>query len=74
MFSGLRGAQGVLVEAVDDSIEVRRYGTFAIMTAREAITMRGQGRPAAGSLRLTEIWLKRSGRWQVVGGHASVIE
>lgn len=69
----LRAAQGVLLSAVDDSIRVRRYGTFAIMTAREVVRMRDGDRIATGSLRMTAIWIKRDGRWQVVGGHVSVI-
>jgi len=67
-------APGVeLLGAVDDSLYIRRYGRAAILSARETITQRAGTRELDGRLRLTEVWLKRSGQWRVVGGQATRI-
>ena len=58
---------------VDDSIAVRRYGDVALMTMRESVTIRVNDTESAGRLRITEIWLRRNGRWQVVGGQATAL-
>jgi hypothetical protein len=52
---------------------MRRYGDFAVMTLRETVTARANDSTAVGRLRLTEIWLKRDGRWQAIASHATVI-
>jgi hypothetical protein len=67
----LRSAQPVLLRVQDDSIEVRRYGPVAVMTLRETVTMRADSGSSLGRLRMTELWLKRRGRWQPVAGQAS---
>ena len=69
----LREAGSSLVRVVDDSIQVRRYGDLAIMTLRETVTMRVTNGTAVGRLRMTEVWLKRDGRWQGVASQAMVI-
>ena len=69
----LREAGSTVVRVVDDSIHVRRYGPLAIMTLRETVTVRVKNGTAVGHLRMTEVWLKRDGRWQGVASHAMVI-
>jgi hypothetical protein len=69
----LRAAAGSLVKVVDDSIRVRRYGPVALMTLRETVTARTDSGEATGHLRMTEVWLRRGGRWRAVQSQASVI-
>ncbi len=69
----LREAAGSLVQVVDDSIQVRRYGNVAIMTLRETVTARVEQTTTVGRLRMTEIWFKRGGSWQPVASQATVI-
>jgi Domain of unknown function (DUF4440) len=69
----LRAAAGSLVKVVDDSIRVRRYGPVALMTLRETVTARTDSGEATGHLRMTEVWLRRDGRWRTVQSQASVI-
>jgi len=69
----LREAASSLVQVVDDSIQVRRYGQLAIMTLRETVTMRVENGSAVGRLRMTEVWLKRHGRWRAIASQAMVI-
>ena len=69
----LRAAAGSLLRVVDDSIRVRRYGSVALMTLRETVTARTDSGEATGHLRMTEVWLRRAGRWQAVQSQSSVI-
>ena len=69
----LRAAAGSLVKVVDDSIRVRRYGPVALMTLRETVNARTDSGEATGHLRMTEVWLRRAGRWRAVQSQASVI-
>jgi hypothetical protein len=69
----LRDLSGTVLNVVDDSILVRRYGDVAVMTLRETVRARAGTGEAVGRLRMTELWLKRDGRWRAVASHASVI-
>lgn len=71
--SMLRGLSGALVNVVDDSIAVRRYGDVAVMTLRETVTLRGDTGAMVGRLRMTVLWFKRDGRWQAVASQAMII-
>jgi len=69
----LRANGAALVRVVDDSIAVRRYGDVALMTMRESVTVHTNGVESTGRLRITEVWLRRGGRWQVVGGQSTAL-
>ena len=73
VFPTLRQVAGSLIKAADDSIRVRRYGDVAIMTLRETITARTPQGPDSGRLRMTEVWVRRSGRWQALGAQATAL-
>jgi ketosteroid isomerase-like protein len=62
-----------LLSVEDDSIHVRQFGPCAVVTARETIRARVQGREETGRLRLTNIWLEESGGWRTVGGQATIL-
>ena len=69
----LRTAGVALVRVTDDSIVVRRYGDVALMTMRETVTIQTKAGDSVGSLRITEVWFRRGGRWQVVGGQSTAL-
>lgn len=54
-----------------DRIKVRLYGDTAVVNAwfRQQATYDGQD--WSGDFLLTDVWVKRDGRWQVVSRHAS---
>src|SRR5436190_18317380 len=54
----LRASGGAIVRVVDDSILVRRYGDVALMTLRESVTIRMNGKESTGRLRITEVWFR----------------
>ncbi len=62
-----------LLSVDDDSIHVRQFGPCAVVTARETIRARVQGREETGRLRITNIWLEENGRWRTVGGQATIL-
>lgn len=55
--------------AIDD-IAVRQYGDSAVVTGRTRIVTGGAA-PATVTLRFTDLFIRRGGRWQVVGSHAT---
>jgi len=55
----------------EESIHV--YGDFAVMTYRYVSRESSQGHDESGTFRLTRIFVKRDGRWQVVGGQENRI-
>jgi hypothetical protein len=69
----LRDLSGTLLKVVDDSILVRRYGDVAVMTLRETVTGRADTGATVGRLRMSELWLKRDGRWRPVASQASIV-
>ena len=54
-----------------DDLKVRVYGDVGIVTGR--LTMEGRAkRYASGARRFTDIFVKRDGRWQLVGGQTTL--
>ena len=52
---------------------VRWYGDVAVLTYRYHSTETYKGRDAGGDFRVTRILVKRSGRWQMVGGQETKV-
>ncbi|MEJ7847835.1 MAG: DUF4440 domain-containing protein [Pyrinomonadaceae bacterium] len=58
--------------AVNEDINVRNYGTFAIVTGRIVTKMQIGDKEIAGfKTRFTDTWSKRNGEWKVVARHYS---
>ena len=51
--------------------QVRIYGDTALMTSRNVLRATFDGKDWSGELYLTDVWVRRDGRWQVVRRHAS---
>ena len=55
-----------------DDVKVRTYGNVAVVTGQ--VTLTGSAKNyVSGPRRFTEIWVKRGGRWQNVGGQTTLV-
>jgi ketosteroid isomerase-like protein len=55
-----------------DDLKVRSYGNVAVVTGQ--LTLTGSAKNyVPGPRRITEIWVRRDGRWQSVGGQTTLI-
>jgi ketosteroid isomerase-like protein len=55
-----------------DDVKVRVYGTVAIVTGLSTLTGSSKSY-VPGPRRFTEVWVKRNGRWQMVGGQSTLV-
>jgi ketosteroid isomerase-like protein len=82
----LDGAAGTLdreelLEAASDAyaieeftyhqIDPELYGNTAVVVSRYRQTARLGDHDASGELRVTDVWIRRDGRWQIVRRHAT---
>jgi ketosteroid isomerase-like protein len=56
---------------VIDDVTVTMFGDTAVVRGRTTVSARVNGAPVSARIRFTDVFLKRSGRWQVVASHAS---
>jgi ketosteroid isomerase-like protein len=56
-----------------DQLAVRSYGDTAIVTGRTRATVGGAA-PQAVTLRFTDVFVRRDGRWTAVASHATRLE
>jgi uncharacterized protein (TIGR02246 family) len=54
-----------------DDLSVRAYGDAAVVTGRTTVTSVGGADPGTLTLRFTDVFVRRDGRWQVVASHAT---
>jgi ketosteroid isomerase-like protein len=55
-----------------DDLKARSYGDVVIITG--AITLTGTSKGyVTGARRFTDIWVKRNGQWQIVGGQSTLV-
>ncbi|HVR09815.1 MAG TPA: nuclear transport factor 2 family protein [Thermoanaerobaculia bacterium] len=54
-----------------ERMNVRIYGDTAVINAQFQQTATFAGQDWSGEFLITDIWVKRDGRWQVVARHAS---
>ena len=52
-------------------VRVHVYGNTALMSSRNILRATFDGKDWSGELYLTDIWVRRDGRWQLVRRHAS---
>ena len=53
-----------------DELSVRAFGDAAVVTGRTAMRT-GGSKPETVTLRFTDVFIRRAGRWQVVASHAT---
>lgn len=56
-----------------DDIGVRPFGDWAIVTERTRAAGEYQGEVAEVTLRFTDVFLNRNGRWRVVASQAALL-
>lgn len=54
-----------------DQIDPEIFGNTAVLVSRYRQTARLDDRDASGELRITDVWIRRDGRWQIVRRHAT---
>ena len=47
-------------------LQVRVYGTTAIINGTAKVSVVSEGKPKDISLRFTDVWVNRAGKWQMV--------
>ena len=52
-------------------VVIRIYGEMAVVNSRFHQQYAGESKESAGEFLLTDVWVKRDGRWQAVSRHAS---
>ena len=55
-----------------DDLKVRTYGDVAVVTGVSTLTGSAKGF-ASGARRFTEVWVRRNGGWQIVGGQSTLV-
>jgi hypothetical protein len=54
-----------------EEIDVEVYGDTAVLSSRYHQTAELDGRDLSGSFLVTDVWVRRDGRWQAVRRHAT---
>src|SRR5262245_1235801 len=68
-------AQKAKVEQYDkEDINVRVFGDTAVTSYRVHAKAEYEGTPIDHRFRITNVWLKRKGQWQVVARHTAMME
>ncbi len=62
-----------LISYVADEMKIMLYGSTAVVTGRTVTVSRGKDREITNKSRFTDVFVKRSGRWQLAAGHSSRI-
>ena len=73
LLEGVKSSKENYISMVDDEVKVHVYGDAAVISARNTITMRVEGKETSFQERYTDTWVKRDGRWKCVAGHNSMI-
>ena len=59
-------------DSVSD-FQVHSYGDVAVVTLLDSADFTVDGKDMGGEFRLTDVWVKRNGKWQMVSLHSSRI-
>jgi ketosteroid isomerase-like protein len=55
-----------------DDLKARTYGDVAVVTGLSTLTGSAKGY-VSGARRFTEVWVRRNGGWQMVGGQSTLV-
>jgi len=55
-----------------DNLKVRIYGDVAVITGMQTLTGSAKGY-VSGPRRFMDLWVRRNGRWQTVGGQSTLV-
>ena len=59
--------------AVNDQYKVHVYGDAAVLNYRSSVKGQFQGKDISGQYRITDTWVKLTGKWQCVSAHLSIM-
>ena len=62
----------VIEEFAYEEIDPEVYGDTAVVVSRYRQTARLDGADVSARLHMTDVWIRRDGRWQIVRRHATV--
>lgn len=65
--------QYVVHEYAFEDVRIHVYGETAVMRSRYRQRATVAGADRSGSMMITDVWVNRDGRWQVVARHTSFI-
>jgi ketosteroid isomerase-like protein len=72
---GLLAAAGgayAIDDFVYEEIDTEVYGDTALVLSRYEQTAQLDGRDVSARLHVTDVWVRRDGRWQIVRRHATI--
>jgi hypothetical protein len=58
---------------VVDDVSVLLFGDAAVVRGRTSLSARVNDAPVSARIRFTDVFIRRSGRWQAVASHASAL-
>ena len=66
---GIVSGPDTVTAAGNEDVKVHRFGTTALVTGWLVVRGRGPSGSWERRYRYTDTWMKRGGRWQIVGAH-----
>jgi ketosteroid isomerase-like protein len=73
LLESVKSSKEDIISMVDEEVKVHVYGDAAVISARNTIKVRVEGKETSFQERYTDTWVKRDGRWKCVAGHNSMI-
>jgi ketosteroid isomerase-like protein len=73
LLANVKSGKEDIISMVDDEVKVHVYGDAAVISARNTIKVRVEGKETIFLDRYTDTWIKRDGRWKCIAGHNSTI-
>ena len=64
----------VIEDFAYEEIDPEVYGNTAVVVSRYRQTARLDGQDVSARLHVTDVWIRRDGRWQIVRRHATITE
>jgi hypothetical protein len=68
------GGRYVIDDFAYEEIDPEVYGNTAVVVSRYRQEARLDGRDVSARLHMTDVWIRRDARWQIVRRHATVTE
>ncbi len=73
MLADTKSGKDVVHSATTDELKAVKHGGTVVVTSRWTSKVTSKGKDQSGQSRWTDVWVKRSGRWQIVSSHGTDI-
>jgi len=70
----LRSGKLIIDQISEYDVTVRDYGDFAVVTLRVIFSGSEEGKPLQGHERITDVFVRRDGRWQCINTAATPMQ